>query len=352
MAPRRLCRGRLVAGAPARAPDGLVAGSLPVPGIADLPALLDKNLVAASFQKLLTTGLYDAIAATSGPKGGFAPRCYPAASAADLQRLMQHPNVALLLSYLSGLDTLGQTSAVLHAGTTTLITQAGLPEALNSGAIFTVASPDGIATAVLCVAQAVASQATMMPVQAYAGTVALPAGSTVQLGSPLLPDYLGQWLAQAALLYGVPFNNLVADSRMLPPESRRFFYLDTNWMAALPGGAPSIGLQSSRDTVFQQLMRAKLHQAVGTVVPEVRGGPARQAGGRCAARQHTARGPAAALGDGGSLAGPRSAGLRQLAATGPAAARPGGPRRAADYFSAAASPLRPARLRTPCCARW
>jgi hypothetical protein len=57
---------------------------------------------------------------------------------------------------------------------------------------------------------------------------------------------------------------------MLPPETLRFFYLDANWTAALLDGALSIGLQSSRDTVFQQAMRAKLHQAVGRVVPEVR----------------------------------------------------------------------------------
>ena len=58
-----------------------------------------------------------------------------------------------------------------------------------------------------------------------------------------LPDPLHQWLTRLRLLYGVPFNYLVPDEAMLPPESIRFFYLDANWTAALLDGAFSIGRQ-------------------------------------------------------------------------------------------------------------
>ena len=50
------------------------------------------------------------------------------------------------------------------------------------------------------------------------------------------------WLAKLYLLYGVPFNTLVPDHRMLPMESVRFFYIDENWLTALLNGALSIGV--------------------------------------------------------------------------------------------------------------
>lgn len=57
---------------------------------------------------------------------------------------------------------------------------------------------------------------------------------------PLPPDVIG-WFQGLARLEGVPFNYLVPDERMLPPESLRFFYLDGNWVDALVDGAFSIG---------------------------------------------------------------------------------------------------------------
>jgi hypothetical protein len=65
------------------------------------------------------------------------------------------------------------------------------------------------------------------------------------------------WLAQLYLLYGVPFYHLVADERLLPPESIRFFYLDPNWLEVLLDGALSIGMHSSRDTVYQTQVQDK-----------------------------------------------------------------------------------------------
>jgi len=82
-------------------------------------------------------------------------------------------------------------------------------------------------------------------------------------------DLICEWLAHLYLLYGVPFNNLVADQRLLPLESIRFFYLDRNWLEAMVDGALSIGIQSSRDTLCQQvlydLIRGRVHDRILTM---------------------------------------------------------------------------------------
>ncbi len=60
--------------------------------------------------------------------------------------------------------------------------------------------------------------------------------------SPLpLPEDARTWLGRLTLLYGVPFQYLVADEKMLQAESLRFFYVDPLWMEALLDGALSIG---------------------------------------------------------------------------------------------------------------
>ncbi|WPQ61431.1 hypothetical protein SIO70_24020 [Chitinophaga sancti] len=69
---------------------------------------------------------------------------------------------------------------------------------------------------------------------------------------PDLPDNLTNWLAQLTLLYGVPVEYMVADNRMLPLESMRFFYIDRNWLDRLVDGALSVGVLSSREQVFNE----------------------------------------------------------------------------------------------------
>ena len=85
-----------------------------------------------------------------------------------------------------------------------------------------------------------------------------------------MPKQIIEWLAQTALFYNVPFNNLLPDERMLPNDSIRFFYIDQNWIDSLLDGALSIGIQSSRDSLFNQLMRNPLHRAVNAAIPKVR----------------------------------------------------------------------------------
>lgn len=68
-------------------------------------------------------------------------------------------------------------------------------------------------------------------------------------------DDICDWLAELYLLIGVPFENLVPNAALLPTESVRFFYLDSNWLETLVEGAMSIGIESSRDRLYQDLMK-------------------------------------------------------------------------------------------------
>ncbi|MGB3511268.1 MAG: hypothetical protein WBA93_18935 [Microcoleaceae cyanobacterium] len=63
----------------------------------------------------------------------------------------------------------------------------------------------------------------------------------------LIPDALKVWFQGLGLLQGIPFNYLVPDERLLPPESIRFFCLDSVWVDCLQDGAFSIGRVTSGD---------------------------------------------------------------------------------------------------------
>lgn len=81
---------------------------------------------------------------------------------------------------------------------------------------------------------------------------------------------IGQWLARLLLLYPLPFNLLVPDSAMAPPESLRFFYVDNNWTNALLDGALSLGLESSRHTFFHTTTRDLLQKAAEEAAQDMR----------------------------------------------------------------------------------
>jgi hypothetical protein len=66
------------------------------------------------------------------------------------------------------------------------------------------------------------------------------ARATLRAAAEPLPEPLARWLGNLALLEGLPFNAIVADTRMLPQESIRFFYMDANWIDALVDGAYSV----------------------------------------------------------------------------------------------------------------
>jgi hypothetical protein len=62
-----------------------------------------------------------------------------------------------------------------------------------------------------------------------------------------MPAYMESFLAHLRLLVGVPFDYLVPDSRLLPDESIRFFYLDRSWTDRLVDGAIAVGKTGTRE---------------------------------------------------------------------------------------------------------
>lgn len=62
-----------------------------------------------------------------------------------------------------------------------------------------------------------------------------------------IPKELRDWFESLRKLEKVPFNYLVPDERMLPPESIRFFRVDPDWVDCLADGAFSIGRVASSD---------------------------------------------------------------------------------------------------------
>lgn len=82
--------------------------------------------------------------------------------------------------------------------------------------------------------------------QALRDLAADPAAqATVRAAAGPPPDAVSEWLAGLQTLAGVPFCYLVPDSRMLPPESIRFFAVDPNWTAALADGALSLAAKTA-----------------------------------------------------------------------------------------------------------
>lgn len=102
---------------------------------------------------------------------------------------------------------------------------------------------------------------------------ALPGSKAVE-GDPVvplnLPPSVTLWLANLSLLYGVPFEYLVADSHLQPTESIRFFYLDPNWLRRAIDGVLSTGATSTKENVFNQAFYQQVYDAVQAAIPQVR----------------------------------------------------------------------------------
>lgn len=62
-----------------------------------------------------------------------------------------------------------------------------------------------------------------------------------------LPPYMESFLAHLRVLVGVPFEYLIPDERLLPPESIRFFYVDRSFTDRLVDGALAVGQIGSRE---------------------------------------------------------------------------------------------------------
>ncbi|MEZ0095065.1 hypothetical protein [Streptacidiphilus sp. EB129] len=68
-------------------------------------------------------------------------------------------------------------------------------------------------------------------------------------------DPVTEWLDELVTLHRIPFEHLVPDPRMLPPESIRFFHLDPGWIRAAVDGALSIGVGHILDFDLNMLAR-------------------------------------------------------------------------------------------------
>lgn len=77
--------------------------------------------------------------------------------------------------------------------------------------------------------------------------LSLPFQGEVNDSNGQLPDAIATWFRDLELLKGIPFNYLVPDERLLPPESLRFFWVDSYWVDCLQDGAFSIGRVTSSD---------------------------------------------------------------------------------------------------------
>lgn len=73
-----------------------------------------------------------------------------------------------------------------------------------------------------------------------------------------MPPYMESFLGHLRLLVGVPFEYLVPDSRLLPIESIRFFYLDRSWTDRLVDGALAVGKTGTREQAHHQAHAANL----------------------------------------------------------------------------------------------
>jgi hypothetical protein len=85
-----------------------------------------------------------------------------------------------------------------------------------------------------------------------------------------IPYVIAIFIARLKLLYGLPFNYLVPDVRMLPPESLKFFYMDSGWLDALVEGALAIGTSTSGESSVNQALSQVVHPAMNIKAATVR----------------------------------------------------------------------------------
>lgn len=75
-----------------------------------------------------------------------------------------------------------------------------------------------------------------------------------------MPKYMESFLAHLRLLVGVPFDYLIPDSRLLPPESIRFFYMDRSWTDRLVDGAINVGKVGTREQAHHQAHHSEVRE--------------------------------------------------------------------------------------------
>jgi hypothetical protein len=108
----------------------------------------------------------------------------------------------------------------------------------------------------------------------YLSSLRVEESAALAASAERMPASLANWLARLRLLYGVPFNYLVPDSRLLPMESVRFFYIDRNFTDRLVDGALSVGKTTTREYAQAQAthgaLRAKVDEEERVLRPQLR----------------------------------------------------------------------------------
>ena len=259
-------------------------GNLTTTGTQQLAEIISDDLITTAFKDFLAGEFATDIASQIGqPGSGQASpdsvsstssgtmSAAPSSTQSDLATLMANPSVVALLQQLSGMLPLGTTADELSGPITSLTLAApGAVQDIGPGSTLTLTDSSGN-VALLTTKALVTVGDTVITIDSVTLTTVLNTSATVDVAAgTIMPSSIVQWLAQRALLYGVPFNNLVPDPRMLPAESLRMFYIDRNWIDALLDGALSVGVQSSRDSQFNQLMRNPLHRTVDSILLQVR----------------------------------------------------------------------------------
>ena len=102
----------------------------------------------------------------------------------------------------------------------------------------------------------------------------LVASSNSSSNQASLEETLKAWFLQLATLNDVPFNYLVPDEAMLPPDSIRFFKLDQHWIECLLYGAFSIGgdIRTASGVAQYSSILAQFHRLIDNVTSQARSG--------------------------------------------------------------------------------
>ena len=106
--------------------------------------------------------------------------------------------------------------------------------------------------------------------QTLQARLAKPFQVTTTAPEAQMPPYMESFLAHIRLLIGVPFDYRVPDSRLLPDESIRFFYLDPSWVDRLVDGVISVGKIGTREQAHHQAQSPAVTQQLDVTTRGVR----------------------------------------------------------------------------------
>ncbi len=102
--------------------------------------------------------------------------------------------------------------------------------------------------------------------------LSMPEVQTLLQDIALPEDNVQQWIANLMLLNDIPFQNIIADTRLVRQESLRFFYVDPSWIDAMIDGVLSVGNNTSLDLMFTEIMAAVTKVAGSSIAATIRAG--------------------------------------------------------------------------------